>query len=192
MIKEINGYTGYFISDDGKVYCNLGRGNRRIGKTVDLYEIRPRYTKTGYSRVCLRNDETGKREDRYIHRLVAEHFIPTEIGKKYVNHKNCIRSDNRVSNLEWCTPSENSQHAWRTGLCKLNKGCFQMGTKGELCINHKVVLQIKENKIIAKFYGTNEACRQTGICQGHIAECCRGERKTAGGYEWQYKDKKTD
>ena len=39
MVKEIDGFTGYFISDDGKVYCNLGKGNRRNGHTVDLYEI---------------------------------------------------------------------------------------------------------------------------------------------------------
>lgn len=115
MIKEINNYKGYFISDDGKVYSNLGRGNRRNGKTVDLYEIRPRYTKNGYARVYVRNSETGKRNDLYIHRLVAQYFLPPVYGKNYVNHKNCIRSDNRVTNLEWVTAKENTDQTERIG-----------------------------------------------------------------------------
>lgn len=52
MIKRIDGFCGYFISDEGKVYCNLGKGNRRNGKIVDLYEIKPRLTKK-WIRSCL-------------------------------------------------------------------------------------------------------------------------------------------
>ena len=115
MIKKIKDYNGYFISDDGKVYCNLGRGNRRTGKTVDLYEIRPRFTKNGYARIYARNSETGKRRDLYIHRLVAQYFIPADPGKRYVNHKNCNRADNRVSNLEWCTAKENTDYTEKIG-----------------------------------------------------------------------------
>ena len=43
-IKKIRDFTGYYISDDGKVYCNLGRGNRDKSKTTELYEIKPRKT----------------------------------------------------------------------------------------------------------------------------------------------------
>ena len=50
MIKPIKDFEGYFISDNGKVYCNLGKGNRKNGKTVELYEIKPRLTKNGYTR----------------------------------------------------------------------------------------------------------------------------------------------
>lgn len=109
MVKEIDGFTGYFISDDGKVYCNLGKGNRRNGHTVDLYEIKPRLTKNGYARVYMRCDKTGKRVDRYIHRLVAEAFILNPFTKKYVNHINFNRSDNRCDNLEWVTAKENTE-----------------------------------------------------------------------------------
>jgi hypothetical protein len=108
MIKEIDGFTGYFVSDEGKVYCNLGKGNRRNGNTIDLYEIKPRLTKNGYARVYMRCDKTGKRTDRYIHRLVAEAFIHNPLNKKYVNHINFIRNDNRVENLEWVTVKENT------------------------------------------------------------------------------------
>lgn len=118
MIKPINDFEGYFISDDGKVYSNLGRGNRRNGKTTELYEINPRPTHNGYMRVCCRQSSTGRRKDLYIHRLVAEYFIPKPEGKNVINHKNCIRSDNRADNLEWCTQKENLEYAISLGNIK--------------------------------------------------------------------------
>lgn len=54
MLKPIDDFDGYFISDEGKVYCNLGKGNKRNGKTVELYELKPRPTKNGYMRVYCR------------------------------------------------------------------------------------------------------------------------------------------
>ena len=121
IIKPIKDFDGYFISDDGKVYSNLGRGNRRVGKTVDLYEVNPRPTKNGYMRVYCRQTSTNKRKDLYIHRLVDEYFMPNPYNKKQVNHKNCIRSDNRVENLEWCTSKENNDYTMKVGHMKRNK-----------------------------------------------------------------------
>lgn len=115
IIKPIIDFTGYFISDDGKVYCNLGRGNRNKRKTVDLYEVKPRLTNNGYARVYLRQDSTGKRKDLYIHRLVGGYFISNPKNKKYINHINCVRDDNRVENLEWCTARENTDYTMRQG-----------------------------------------------------------------------------
>lgn len=108
MLKEIEDFKGYFISDDGKVFCNLGKGNRNKEHTVSLYEIKPRYVSNGYTRIYARQNSTNKRKDLYIHRLVAEYFIPNPENKKYVDHINCDRSDNRVENLRWCTAKENT------------------------------------------------------------------------------------
>ena len=130
MIKPIENFDGYFISDDGVVYCNLGKGNRRNYKTVDLYPIKPRYTKTGYARVYMRNVETNKREDRYVHRLVAEAYIPNPNNYKYVNHIDFVRDHNSVDNLDWVSAKENTMTTEIVGHVKRNK-------KGQFVSNFK-------------------------------------------------------
>lgn len=125
MLKPIKDFDGYFISDAGKVFCNLGKGNRRNGVTVPLYEVKPRKTKTGYCRVYMRQVSTRKRVDRYIHRLVATYFLPNPENKRYVNHVNCIRSDNRTSNLEWCTAKENTDYTMKMNhMCRDSYGRY--------------------------------------------------------------------
>ncbi len=112
----IKDFEGYFITKQGKVYSNLGRGNRDKSKRTSLYEVRPRLGKTGYLRVYMRQNSTNKRVDRYVHRLVAEHFLPKVEGKNYVNHIDSDRSNNDVINLEWCTIKENNKHAMDYGF----------------------------------------------------------------------------
>lgn len=75
-----------------------------------------RLTSDGYLKCNLKND--GKRFDFRVHRLVGEAFIPNTDNKPVINHKNGIKTDNRVENLEWCTVSENVIHATRTRLIK--------------------------------------------------------------------------
>lgn len=114
-MKPIKDFDGYYITKEGKVFCDLGRGNRHNGKRVPLYEINGRPTKKGYLRVCMRQTSTNKRLDRYIHRLVAEHFIEKPKDKNVVNHIDCNRQNNHVNNLEWCTQKENIEHAFKVG-----------------------------------------------------------------------------
>lgn len=111
LIKPINGFSGYFISTNGNVYSRINKGDRRDINGVQYkssHKISQRLTKNGYARVYLREDATGKRKDLYIHRIVAEHFINNPENLKYVNHKNCIRNDNKVSNLEWISAKDNT------------------------------------------------------------------------------------
>lgn len=71
----------------------------------------------GYKKVAL-YDKAGKKHPLLLHRLIAIHFIPNPENKPCVNHKNGIRNDNRIENLEWCTYRENSIHAFRVLKCK--------------------------------------------------------------------------
>lgn len=119
-IVPIVDHQGYYITDTGRVFSNLGRGNRRRGATTDMYELKPTPTQKGYWRIKARNNVTGKRQDLYIHRLVAQHFLPNPENKEYVNHKNCHRDDNRVENLEWATAEENNSYAVYMGRITRN------------------------------------------------------------------------
>ena len=63
----------------------------------------------------MRNSSTNKRIDKYIHRLVAEYFLPNPKGYKYVNHLDTNRSNNNVHNLEWCTAKQNTDYTLQLG-----------------------------------------------------------------------------
>lgn len=122
-IAPIEGYAGYYICDNGKAYCDLPKRSRRTIENPynyipeELREVSPRLTSHGYARIYARNNKTWKRDDLYIHRLVAKYFVqnPDPDKYKYVNHKNCIRNDNRAENLEWCTAKENTAQTERIG-----------------------------------------------------------------------------
>lgn len=113
MIVPIKDFNGYFISDNGKVYCNLGKGNRDKNKRCEMYEVKPRAARNGYTRVYMRQSSTNKRVDKYVHRLVAEHFISNPENKPCVNHKDCNRANNNLSNLEWVTHKENNDYTMK-------------------------------------------------------------------------------
>lgn len=125
IIEPIKDFDGYYISNYGKVYCDLGKGNRRNSKRVDMYEVKGRLTRHGYLRVYARQSSTSKRKDLYVHRLVAEYFVPNPLNKKYVNHKDCKRNNNVYTNLEWVTSKENNQQtANLKHLIRDNRGRF--------------------------------------------------------------------
>jgi hypothetical protein len=102
--RPVVGYEGlYEVSSNGEV------------KSVKTQRVlKPCKDNIGYLRVYLSNG--GLVKYFRIHRLVASAFIKNETDKKDVNHINGIKEDNKLSNLEWATRSENIQHAWAIGL----------------------------------------------------------------------------
>lgn len=100
------GFEGkYEVSNKGNIRAIFKNGKMR---ELSGYEF------NGYRRVKLRIN--GQPRNLLAHRVVAEAFLPTINGKDFVNHKDGVRCNNCVDNLEWCTPKENVIHAHSTGL----------------------------------------------------------------------------
>lgn len=117
MIKPIDGFDGYYVSDDGIVFSNIRMGGKRQ-YDKEMHEVKGRPNpRSGYCRVYMRNSN-GRRVDRYVHRLVAETFIPNPSRKPCVNHKDCDRSNNRADNLEWVSYKENNDYTLKVGRMK--------------------------------------------------------------------------
>jgi hypothetical protein len=99
------GFEGiYEVSDSGDVRRVLSAMGATSGKI-----LKPFGNSRGYMQLALRRN--GRYERRYVHRLVLESF--TNQLQETVNHKNGIKTDNRLSNLEWCSSKENLTHACR-------------------------------------------------------------------------------
>ena len=153
--KAIAGYEGiYEVSDLGRVkslkYCK-----EKI--------LKPQKDKYGYLQVCLCKD--GHTKQLLVHRLVADEFVPNPNNLETVNHKDEVKTNNTVSNLEWMSREDNVAYS-------ANKS-VQMFDKFTL-------------ELLATFPSITEAERVTGINHGNISKCCLGKLKSAGGYIWKY------
>lgn len=98
----------YFVTKDGYIYSN---------KSGFLKKLKLSKNQDGYKVIKIKGKEYK------VHRIVAMAYIPNPENKPQVNHKDGVKSNNKVSNLEWVTNSENQLHAWKTGLQK-KKTCF--------------------------------------------------------------------
>lgn len=160
--KLIEGFEDYMVSSDGKVF-SLKRGKMK--------EMKPRLKKGGYLDVLLCSN--GQYVHKYIHRLVARAFISNPDNKPQVNHKDEVKTNNCVDNLEWCTSEYNNN----------------FGSRGERVakanINHPdlsvPVVCLETGEV---YPSVHEAERQTGVYNSHISDCLNGKQQTAGGYHW--------
>lgn len=153
--KPVKGYEGlYLVSSAGRVWSTY-RGRY---KNATLQN-------GGYPLVWLSKD--GKRCAKLVHRLVAEAFIDNPDGLKEVNHKDGVKTNNTVGNLEWCSRSENLTHRARV-----------LGQRG----NAKKVLCVDTGVI---FDAIKDAAIWAGVTPGAIRQSVMKENRKAGGYKWE-------
>lgn len=106
--KPVVGYEGlYQVSSDGHIRSLHPRRKGQI--------LPQRIERAGYFEIQL--SKKGVSTYYYVHRLVAAAFIPNSENKPCINHRNGIKTDNRIENLEWVTHSENMLHAAQNNLC---------------------------------------------------------------------------
>lgn len=179
--KDIKGFEGYYqISNRGRLksFNQLKEGRILSNKnqfgwylTVNLVSANERVTTR-------------------IHRLVAQHFIPNPEGKRYVNHLNGDKQDNRVENLEWCTCRENIMHAIKMNPSQINGMIYR-----NQVTNPKTIIQKSlDGHVLNEFENSKIASDISGVCSRNILQVASKDeykpgktRKQAGGFIWEYK-----
>ena len=159
--RDIEGYEGlYQVSNEGRV--------KSVRRNLILKPSNVR----GYKYVTFSVGQ--KRFTKKIHRLVAEAFIPNPENKPYIDHINTNKDDNRVENLRWCTPLENSRNP--------------------LTIEHSFGHVTHRNKVyqytldgnLVMVYESTLSCENFGYKQVSVSAACTGRLKTYKGYRWSY------
>ena len=171
--RAINGYEGlYEVSNTGRVR-SLGNGCSNNSKEKIL---KPRNNGQGYLQIWL--CKNGKQKLYKVHRLVLMTFAPCYNMKSLqVNHIDENTENNNLTNLEWVTCKENINHGTR------NKRVSEKNTNGKCSIP---VVQLNLEGKLVKVWESSMDAKRGGYNQSHIIQCCKGKRKTHGGFRWCY------
>ena len=167
MWKPTISFPNWEASEDGRVRRKITSKydcKRNEAKDGYYYPI-PRKMNMGY--LCV-----GSNDSFLIHRMVAEAFIPNPDNLPEVNHRNELKTDNRVENLEWCDRIYNSNYGTRTKRLTEKQ--------------QKPVYQYMGDELIKEWSSAKEAADYFGINRGCICDVCRGRYKKCCGYNWSY------
>ena len=157
--KDKKDYEGHYqVSNWGRLK-SIKFGKERI--------LKPQKNTSGY--LCVTLCKNNNQCQFEVHRLVAEVFLPNPNNYKEVNHKNEIKTDNRVENLEWCDRKYNQNYGTRTEKC-----------------SKKVYQYTLDGKFVKEWKSTAE-CGRNGYNYGNVAACCRGKLKKYKNFIWKYK-----
>ena len=178
--KPIEGYEGYYeISTFGRIkslpryVIKDNKGNKALKKGKIIKPLKG--GTTPYEIVGLHKE--GTRTNYFVHRLVAKAFIPNDdpLNKPLINHKNEMKNDNWVDNLEWVSHQYNSVYG--NAIPKRIKKVVKPVIK----------LDKTTNEVIEYYSSLIEAQRHTGIFANSITRVCKGKQETAGGFKWKFK-----
>lgn len=176
--RDIEGYEGrYQVSNLGRVKAlpRTVSGHNQHGewtRTEPEQIMTQKLQNTDRLQVSLRDAE-GKRKTFYVHRLVAEAFIPNPDNLPTVNHINEDHHDNRAENLEWMTKAENNLY----------------GTHCERCgkaLRMSVEMLTEDGEHVAYFDSMSEAAEKSGCPLSSIHRCCYGRQETTNGFRFKF------
>lgn len=154
MTKAIPFAPGYSVTSDGHIV------NKKCRRLKPFYAGE-------YLAVKIHN------KNRYIHKLVAEAFVPGCFAGAEINHIDEDKTNNSAENLQWVTHKQNCNHGTRNA---------RAGEK-----HRKKIAAYKDGKEIARFESLSDAAKQTGVCMATIGRVASGRKgATAGGYGWVY------
>lgn len=173
--KDIPGYEGlYQVSNLGNVKSlpRIVRANTCGIRVIPEKLLTPCKNNAGYFLVVL--CKNGKHKSINVHRLVALSFILNPNNLNEVNHKNEIKTDNRVCNLEWCDRRYNSLY----------------GTGVERCSRKKwkkiAMIDAVSHEVLKVYSSLKQASLETGISNKNISSAANNKSRTAGGFEWKF------
>ena len=164
MKKQIE-YLGndYFVDENGNVYNKRGK------------ILKQHLSNSGYK--CVSIKIKGKQAGRFIHRALAFAFIEQVEGKNYVNHKDGNKQNNELSNLEWCSFSENIQHMYDSGLKKYRPLHYKGKFGSEHNRSKKVICVTDNNK---EFGSMSEAQRYYKLGSGSVSWSVKNKKPIYG------------
>lgn len=179
--KDIKGYESlYKISNYGRIK-SLSKYKSR-----NIKILKPHKSKDG--RYDIKLYKNSKRKGFFVHRLVAEAFIPNSENKSEVNHINPVTKDlcdNRVCNLEWCTSRENSLWMVKCG----NMYQPSLGKFGKYHHASKPIVQLDlDGEFIKKWENARQINRDLGIDFRYVSRCCNHKCKTAHGFIFVFEE----
>lgn len=178
--KDVVGFEGlYKVSNLGRI-LRLPKNTSRVRYGDIFYDSKilsnNTLDKDGYVKTALRKEK--KRYYLRVHRIVAEAFLDNPNNLPVVNHKNGIKNDNRVTNLEWCTIQENTKHAFD-----------ELGRVGQNGGTNKPVVMIDKdtNEVLKVFESIKSASDYLGLSNStSVWRALQDEKRTCKGYKWKY------
>jgi hypothetical protein len=161
--KKISEEYDAFVSNFGRIRKN-GR-NPHYGTSLE----------SGYYRTSLFNKKENIYKNLLVHRLVCQAFLPNPDNKPMVNHLDENKSNNKLENLIWTTHSENTNHS------------LDLHERIVSNSRSRIVLQMKDNKIINEYPSLYQASIKSKFCRTFIENRCIGKYKQKGEFVWIFK-----